>query len=312
MILQLKRLNKSFDKAVLKDVDLEVAQGEIISILGKSGSGKSTLLNIIAGFENADSGSLDINGQIMFNKKQNIEPQNRNIGFVFQNYALFPHLNVKDNLLFGVKNKKDKMLVQELLELVDLTGYEKKYPHELSGGEQQRISMARVLATNPDIILLDEPFSSVDTLLKTQIEKDLLNLIKKTNKTAIFVTHDPKEAMAISDKIAFIDDGEIIQYDTPQNIYYQPQSKVLASFFGIANYIDDKCYRLNQISLHKEEGLYKASLNYAIFRGEYYELHIQVSVDEKQYPFIVFDYEGFHTEEKFYISLDLKHNNGLQ
>ena len=305
MILELKQLNKSLDKPVLKDINLEIQQGQIISILGKSGSGKSTLLNIIAGFQRADSGSLHVKKKIIFDKKNYIEPQDRNIGFVFQNYALFPHLNVRDNLLFGVKERKNrKTIVQELLEMIDLEGYEKKYPHELSGGEQQRISIARVLATNPDIILLDEPFSSIDTLLKTQIEKDLLALIKKSRKTAIFVTHDPKEAMAISDKIAFIQDGEIIQYDTPQNIYHQPKSKALASFFGIANFIDEKCYRLNQISLNKEKGTYKASLNHAIFRGEYYELHIDIEVNQKRYPFTVFDYDSFHKEEKFYVSLD--------
>ena len=303
MILELKELNKKFDKPVLKDVNLEIEQGQIVSILGKSGSGKSTLLNIIAGFEKANSGSLCINEQVIFDKKKNMEPQDRNIGFVFQNYALFPHLNVKENLLFGVKNKKDKTLVIELLEMVDLEGYEKKYPHELSGGEQQRISIARVLATDPDIILLDEPFSSVDTLLKAQIEKELLTLIKKSGKTAIFVTHDAKEAMAISDKIAFIEEGEIIQYDTAQNIYYHPKTKVVASFFGIANFIEEKCFRLNQITLNKQEGMYKANLDYAIFRGEYYELHITVNVNQKHYPFIVFDYNDFHKEEAFYISL---------
>ena len=303
MILELKQLNKSFDTPVLKDIDLEIEQGQIISILGKSGSGKSTLLNIIAGFEKANSGTLHINDQLIFDKRKNTEPQDRNIGFVFQNYALFPHLTVEGNILFGVKDKKNKTLVKELLEMVDLEGSEKKYPHELSGGEQQRISIARVLATDPDIILLDEPFSSVDTLLKAQIEKDLLRIIKKSRKTAIFVTHDPKEAMAISDKIAFLENGEILQYDTPQNIYYQPKSKTVASFFGIANFIDEQCYRLNQISLNKQEGMYRAQLDHSIFRGEYYELHLNVTVNEKQYPFVVFDYDDFHTEEAFYISL---------
>ncbi len=303
MILELKQLNKSFDKPVLKDINLEIEQGQIISILGKSGSGKSTLLNIIAGFEKANSGSLHIKDQLIFNKKKNTEPQERNIGFVFQNYALFPHLTVEGNILFGVKDKKNKTLVKELLEMVDLEGSEKKYPHELSGGEQQRISIARVLATDPDIILLDEPFSSVDTLLKTQIEKDLLTIIKKSRKTAIFVTHDPKEAMAISDKIAFLENGEILQYDTPQKIYYQPETKTVASFFGIANFIEEQCYRLNQIKLSMDEGMYKAQVDHSIFRGEYYELHINVNVDQIQYPFVVFDYNNFHTKESFYISL---------
>jgi len=303
MILELKQLNKSFDKPVLRDIDLEIEQGEIVSILGKSGSGKSTLLNIIAGFERANSGSLSINGETIFDKKIHIEPQDRNIGFVFQNYALFPHLSVEKNILFGAKTKEKKRLLGELLELVELEGYEKRYPHELSGGEQQRISIARVLATDPDIILLDEPFSSVDTILKGEIERDLLEIIKKSNKTAIFVTHDPKEAMAISDRIAFLEDGEIIQYDRPQDIYYQPNSKSVASFFGIANYIDEQCYRLNQITMSRDEGMFRVSLKHSIFRGEYYELHVDVVAGEEQYPFILFDYGDFHREQEFYISL---------
>jgi iron(III) transport system ATP-binding protein len=304
MILELKQLNKSFDKPVLKNINLEIEKGEIISILGKSGSGKSTLLNVIAGFETANSGSLRIGDRIVFDKGVNTRPEDRNIGFVFQNYALFPHLNVEKNLLFGVKNKKNKKtVVKELLEMIDLQGYEKKYPHELSGGEQQRVSLARVLATGPDIILLDEPFSSVDTLLKAQIEKDLLTLIKKNGKTAIFVTHDPKEAMAISDKIAFLENGEIVQCDAPQNIYHQPKSKALASFFGVANFVDEKCYRLSQIRLSKEEGEHKAKLNSAVFRGEYYELSVDVEINQKQYPFVVYDYDFFHKEQEFFVSL---------
>ncbi len=308
MILELKQLNKSFDKPILKDINLDIEHGEIVSILGKSGSGKSTLLNIIAGFEKADSGSLQINDQVIFDKKRNREPQDRNIGFVFQNYALFPHLTVEKNILFGLKKtkenkKKKREVVQELLEMVDLVGYERRYPHELSGGEQQRISIARVLATDPDLILLDEPFSSVDTLLKAEIERDLLAIIKKSNKTAIFVTHDPKEAMAISDKIAFLEDGEIMQYGKPKDIYHQPKSKQVASFFGIANFIGEKCYRLSQIEMKKSGGMHKVRLEESIFRGEYHELHVKVIVDEEEYPFILFDYGDFHKESEFYISL---------
>ena len=307
MILELKQLNKRFDKPVLKEIDLDVKQGEIISILGKSGSGKSTLLNVIAGFEKADSGSLQINGQTIFDKKKHMAPQDRKIGFVFQNYALFPHLNVEKNLLFGVKErKKRKTIVKELLEMIELEGYEKKYPHELSGGEQQRVSIARVLATDPDILLLDEPFSSVDTLLKKEIEKELLALIKKSGKTAIFVTHDPKEAMAISDRIAFLENAEIVQYDTPQNIYYHPKTHTLASFFGVANFIGEKCYRLSQITLHKESGMYPVTVKQTIFRGEYYELLLDVEVEGKEYPFTVYDYDAFHKEKTFFLSLGQK------
>ena len=216
-ILKLKNISKSFNNVeVLKDINLNIKKGEIISLLGKSGSGKSTLLNIIAGFDESDSGEMNVNNKIIFDNNTFIQPQNRNIGFVFQNYALFPHMNIFDNITFGIDDypKKEKIEISKnLLKLVHLDGYEKQFPHELSGGQQQRIALIRSLSTNPDILLLDEPFSGIDSMVKVKIQKELLETLKQTHKTVIIVTHNIEEAKAMSDEIIYMEDGKIIPYD---------------------------------------------------------------------------------------------------
>jgi len=280
-ILTLNNISKSFDNnEILKDITLDIEKGKIISLLGKSGSGKSTLLNIIAGFEQSKTGILCLNNKILSDQKIFIEPQKRNIGFVFQNYALFPHMTIFDNITFGIENypKEEKnKIAKELLELVHLSGYEKRYPHELSGGQQQRVALIRAMALNPELILLDEPFSGIDTMLKSQIQKELLQILKSTHKTAIIVTHDSSEAMAMSDKIIYLEDGKIMQYDTPQNIYRFPKTKSIAKSFGIANFIkkDDVeyCVRVDQCSLG-ETGEFEVSIVSQSFQGDKYILDI--------------------------------------
>jgi len=280
-ILTLNNISKSFDNnEILKDITLDIEKGKIISLLGKSGSGKSTLLNIIAGFEQSKTGILCLNNKILSDQKIFVEPQKRNIGFVFQNYALFPHMTIFDNITFGIENypKEEKnKIAKELLELVHLSGYEKRYPHELSGGQQQRVALIRAMALNPELILLDEPFSGIDTMLKSQIQKELLQILKSTHKTAIIVTHDSSEAMAMSDKIIYLEDGKIMQYDTPQNIYRFPKTKSIAKSFGIANFIkkDDVeyCVRVDQCSLG-ETGEFEVSIVSQSFQGDKYILDI--------------------------------------
>jgi len=235
-MLQLQNIKKSFDKkVVLKDINLSVGKGEIVSLLGKSGSGKSTLLNIIAGFEEVDSGSGKYRDITIFDEKIFCEPQERHIGFVFQNYALSPHLTIEKNITFGI-DKKDKEFkakkVKELLKLIQMEGYEKKYPHEISGGQQQRIAIGRVLARDSDLILFDETFSSIDSILKNELMSEIKDIIKSYNKTAIFVTHCPKEAKFLSDKIAYIEYGEIIQFDTPKNIAQNPKNDTIRELFS--------------------------------------------------------------------------------
>lgn len=281
-ILTLSNISKSFDSTeVLKDISLDIERGKIISLLGKSGSGKSTLLNIIAGFEQAQSGILCLNNKILSDLHTFVEPQKRNIGFVFQNYALFPHMTIFDNITFGIDRlaKEEKIQVaSKLLNLVDLSGYEARYPHELSGGQQQRIALIRAMALNPELILLDEPFSGIDTMLKAQIQKELLSILKSTHKTAIIVTHDASEAMAMSDKIIYLEDGKIMQYDTPQNIYKYPKTKSIAKSFGVANFITkdkkDYCVRVDECDLG-DKGEYKVSIVSQSFQGDKYILDVK-------------------------------------
>ena len=281
-ILTLSNISKSFDDTeVLKDITVDIERGKIISLLGKSGSGKSTLLNIIAGFEKSQTGMMFLNNKVLSNHRTFVEPQKRNIGFVFQNYALFPHMTIFDNITFGIDSlpKEEKIQVaNKLLSLVHLNGYEARYPHELSGGQQQRIALIRAMALNPELILLDEPFSGIDTMLKAKIQKELLEILKSTHKTAIIVTHDASEAMAMSDKIIYLEDGKIMQYDTPQNIYKYPKTKSIAKSFGVANFIKkdakEYCIRVDECKLG-DKGEFKVSIISQSFQGDKYILDVK-------------------------------------
>lgn len=196
---------------VLKNFNYQVNKGEILGVLGESGSGKSTLLRLIAGLEVPNSGEIVLNNQIIVNNKLFTKPEKRNIGMVFQDYALFPHMNVKKNIKYGLKDVKNKdKRVKEVLSLVNMLGYEKRYPHELSGGQQQRIALARALAPNPDLLLLDEPFSSLDYDLQLKIRKELKEILNKSNITTILVTHNRDNCKAISDNIIELKEGSII------------------------------------------------------------------------------------------------------
>ena len=236
-MLELSNISKTFTtNQVLKDISLCIKKGEIISLLGQSGSGKSTILNTISGFEESDSGSCIYNGKTMFDGETFCAPENRHIGFVFQNYALFPHLNIEKNITFGISKESRKFrqqTVKRLLDLMNMSGMEKKYPHQISGGQQQRIAIARVLARDSELILFDEAFSSIDSTLKSKIMAEIKDIIKLNNKTAIFVTHSPKEAMELSDKIAYIENGEVIQFDTPENILQNPVSTSIREIFEV-------------------------------------------------------------------------------
>jgi ABC-type Fe3+/spermidine/putrescine transport system ATPase subunit len=237
--VKIVNLTKKFNNLdILKNINLNINQGEFITLLGKSGCGKSTTLKLIAGLINPDS------GDILFDEKSvlNIKTQDREAVIVFQDYSLFPHMNAFENIEFGLKIKKiDKNVrknkVNELINLVKLQGFEKKYPSELSGGQKQRVAIARTLAVNPKILLLDEPFSSLDINLRNEMREFILNLQKRLKITTILVTHDKEEALMMSDKIAVMIDGEIAQFDTPKNLYERPKSKEVANIFGQRNYI---------------------------------------------------------------------------
>ena len=237
--ISLSNIDKSFgNKKVLDDISFNVSQGELVSLLGPSGCGKTTLLKIIAGIVEQDRGDVILSGAVI-----NDEPvEKRGTVIVFQDALLFPHMNVEQNIGFGLKMaKKDKLYiasqVKRMLELVDLEGFEHKYPHQMSGGEKQRIALARALAVNPKVLLLDEPFSSLDEALRLNVRELTLSIQKKLGITTILVTHDHKEAMMLSDRIILMMDGRIVQQGAPQEIYKKPASAKAADFFGKKNYI---------------------------------------------------------------------------
>lgn len=240
--VKLVNITKSFDeKIVLENINIDIKDGELVSLLGVSGCGKSTTLQLIAGLINPDS------GDIIFNDKSvlNIPTGKREAVIVFQDYLLFPHMSVYENIEFGLKMKninkktrKDK--VNELIKLVKLNGYENKYPSELSGGQKQRVAIARTLAINPKVLLLDEPFSNLDINLRNEMREFVLNLQKKLYITTILVTHDKEEALIMSDKIAVMVEGKIEQFDKPTTLYQNPKTKSVANIFGERNYIKGK------------------------------------------------------------------------
>ncbi|PAB59644.1 ABC transporter ATP-binding protein [Anaeromicrobium sediminis] len=218
----LKFKYKNSVKDVIKDFSMEISNGEIISIFGESGSGKSTALRIICGLEVPSAGSIKIDDKIIVDNNNFTLPENRQMGMVFQDYALFPHMTIEKNIKFGLKhmNSKEKdNRLKEVLELVDLKGFEKRYPHELSGGQQQRIALARALAPKPDLLLLDEPFSNLDSDLQERIRKELESIIRKANITSIFVTHDKEDSKAIADRVVILKEGEIVNIGKPKDIF---------------------------------------------------------------------------------------------
>ena len=210
--LEIENLSHSYDSENmnLSDISFSVMSGEFVSILGPSGSGKSTLLRVIAGLERQSSGTIRINGNVVSDDEQYFEPERRNLGLVVQDKSLFPHLNVLENVMFGIKNRSDKNLVaKELITLFKVSEHESKYPNELSGGEQQRVALARSLAPDPQILLLDEPFNGLDDTLKNELYRETKNIIQAKGITVLMVSHDKKEIEVLSDKIIALDNGKI-------------------------------------------------------------------------------------------------------
>ena len=236
-ILQLRQIRKSFDNTeVLKGIDLEVAQGEFITLLGASGCGKTTTLRIIAGLELPDAGQVILEGQDITNR----EPNKRDVNTVFQNYALFPHMNVSDNVGYGLKIRKVpkaeiERKVEQALRLVQLEEYGKRMPDQLSGGQKQRIAIARAVINEPKVLLLDEPLGALDQKLRRQMQLELKRLQKQLGITFIYITHDQEEAINMSDRIGVMHEGILEQLGTPNEVYYQPQTSYVADFVGNAN-----------------------------------------------------------------------------
>jgi iron(III) transport system ATP-binding protein len=240
-VIALRGLTKRFgDLVAVEDLDLEVAQGEIMGILGPSGCGKTTTLRLIAGFEEPNRGSVWLNGQRVAGEGSWRPPEKRAVGVVFQDYALFPHLNVAANVSFGlqrVPRSERKARLNQMLEVVGLTGLEKRYPHQLSGGQRQRVALARALAPLPVVLLLDEPFSNLDAEMRGEVRLEVRSILKRLGATAVFVTHDQEEAFVFADCVAVMNNGRLEQVDHPEALYNRPATRFVADFVGHGNFL---------------------------------------------------------------------------
>ena len=280
-IVSLKNVEKWFgENHVVKNMNLEIQEGEFLTLLGPSGCGKTTTLRMIAGFEDASSGTIEVQGV----RVEEMEPFQRDVNTVFQNYSLFPHMTVFENVAYGPSIKKVpkeqiKKSVSEMLELVQMSGYESRKPDELSGGQKQRVAIARALINQPRVLLLDEPLGALDMKLRRQMQIELKRLQKKLGITFVYVTHDQEEAMTMSDRIAVMSDGLILQIDNPVEIYEKPKSRFVADFIGESNIFKGKIKTMEDGILHAEckqgdcllhgEGFAKEEEIYISVRPEY-------------------------------------------
>lgn len=242
-VLHLEHVTKRYrrgDRPAVADVSFAVEQGHLTALVGESGSGKTTLLRIIAGLEVPDEGRVLIDGQPVFDGRIHQPPEKRGVGLVFQNHALFPHLSVAGNIGFGLSGQKRaerRRVIARMLELVGLDGYEQRFPHELSGGERQRVALARALAPKPAIILLDEPFSNLDASLRHRVRDEVRAILLEAGATALFVTHDTKDALSVADQVVVLREGVVQQVGAPQEIYHAPGNRYVAAFFGACNFL---------------------------------------------------------------------------
>lgn len=268
MHIKVRNLDKHFGNFhAVKDVSFEIEKGRLIGLLGPSGGGKTSILRMLAGLEQPDSGEILFHGE----RVNELAPQERGIGFVFQSYALFKHMTVFDNIAFGLQVKKMpkqaiKERVMELVELTGLKGFERRYPHQLSGGQRQRVAFARALAPEPQLLLLDEPFAAIDAKIRQELRAWLRELIERVGITSIFVTHDQDEAIEVADEIMIISEGRLEQKGSPWDIYREPSTPFVASFIGQSTLVDDPS------ELRGFEAEVAASQAKALIRPEYIEI----------------------------------------
>ncbi len=313
--IKLKNITKLFHQTsqpAVNDINIEIEQGEIITLLGPSGCGKTTTLRMLAGFEQPTSGTIQIGDQIVFDDRRFVPPEKRGIGMVFQDYALFPHLTIEKNVMFGLNKwstKEKKLRVKEVLELVGLENYGSRYPNELSGGQQQRVALARALAPRPHVVLMDEPFSNLDAGLREKMRYDVTTILRKANTTAIIVTHDQKDAFAVSDRVVVMNEGIIQQVATPREMYRCPKNCFVAQFVGktnlltgticpdlkhvetnigkvcLPNQVDQKLDNV-KVSIRPEgcrlveQGRYTGKVERVTYSGEYQEVEVRLNSNE--------------------------------
>jgi ABC-type Fe3+/spermidine/putrescine transport system ATPase subunit len=258
-LLEIKNLHKNYEGApLLKGINFQVGSGETFCLLGRSGSGKSTLLRIIAGLENADSGDVLWNGQSM----KDVPTYLRNFGLMFQDYALFPHMNVAENVAFGLHMQNQSRTeiaasVKQALELVNMSGFADRSVTDLSGGEQQRIALARALAPHPRLLMLDEPLAALDRALRMELQEELRILLHKTGIPAIYVTHDQEEAFILGDRVAILADGVIEQMGTPEEVYHAPKNRKVSEFLGMTNFVEGRVVTVDPLQVKGAAGLFQ-------------------------------------------------------
>ena len=261
-ILELRSVTCAYEPhhPAIRDISFSAREGEILCLLGPSGCGKTTILRAIAGFEPVQSGQIFLSGRLMSSSSGTVPTEERHVGMVFQEYALFPHLRVADNIAFGLRHlsrAERHSRVQEMLHLTGLGGYERRYPHELSGGQQQRVALSRALVQNPVVLLLDEPFSNLDPDMASHMRQELHALLRRMKTTTILVTHDHDEAFAMADRIAVLNKGYLEQMDSPELIYHVPSTPFVADFVGQADFIPG---HVQQGMVHTELGEFPNTL----------------------------------------------------
>jgi iron(III) transport system ATP-binding protein len=261
-VLELREVSCAYEigRPAVQGISFAAREGEILCLLGPSGCGKTTILRAIAGFEPVRSGQLFLSGQLMSSPDVMIPTENRRVGMVFQEYALFPHLRVQDNIAFGLRHlvrSERTSRVQGMLRLTGLEGFERRYPHELSGGQQQRVALARALVQDPVVLLLDEPFSNLDPDMAGRMRQEVHDLLRRTKTTTVLVTHDHDEAFAMADRIAVLNQGRLEQFDTPEMMYHMPATPFVADFVGQADFIPGT---VSQGMVHTELGEFPDTL----------------------------------------------------
>ena len=320
--LRLKNISFSYkknDPAVegehtINNFSLEVEKGSFTTLLGPSGCGKTTLLRLISGFLEPQQGEIELDGV----NQKGIEPNKRKIGMVFQDYALFPHMKVRQNIEFGLKLKKEsktdvELKISQVAETLNLEDLLERYPEELSGGQQQRVALARALVLNPQILLMDEPLSSLDAKLREHVREELRAVQQKLKITTVYVTHDQEEALSLSDKIAVINKGKLLQYGTPRDLYFKPQDNFTADFVGRANFVningEQFIIRPEWFELNKSEqkGDIEGIVQSASFLGDKTRFIIKVQSSDNIITADLFTLETNYLEPGSLVSLNIKH-----